>query len=47
MEEPDDQEDEDGRDEVVGLVVQQVVDNPVEPPLNVAELRQVEPMKYI
>ena len=43
MEEAEDQEDEDGREEVVGLVVKQVVHNPVEPPLEVVELWQVEP----
>ena len=45
MEEAEDQEDEDGREEVVGLVVKQVVHNPVEPPLEVVELWQVEPGK--
>jgi len=43
VEKTHDEEDEDGRDEVVGLVIQQVVDDPVDPFLRVVEVRHLEP----
>jgi len=43
VEETDEEEDEKGRDEVVCLVIQQVVDNPVDPFLRVVKVRCLEP----
>ena len=46
VEEGDDEEDDQGRDEVVGLVVEEVVHDPVAPFVQIVDVRNLESDEY-